>query len=355
MNKIKKAIISVSNKQKLKLILPILKKFKIEIISSGGSFNAIKKMNYNCTEVSRFTGFSEMLDGRIKTLHPKIYGGILNVRKNIKHKKDLKKLNIPNIDLVVVNFYPFENKLDQNLNFKKLIENIDIGGPTLLRAAAKNFNDVTIICDPNDYLKLINEIKLNKGSTTEKFRKLMAAKAFRYSAYYDSVISNWFNKKLDIKFPEKKTIHGNLLENLRYGENPHQKGSLYSIKKKINLHQTYGKKLSYNNYNDIYAALTILKNLNKKQGTVIVKHANPCGISVEKNPIKSFKNALSCDPISAFGGIVAINSIIKKSLALELSKTFFEVVISNGFDKESAKILKKRKNIRLINCKKFHN
>ena len=352
LKRIKRAIISVSDKSNLKIILPTLKKFKIEIISSGGTFKKIKSMKYNCIDVSNYTGFSEMLDGRVKTLHPKIYAGILNIRKDSNHRRDLKKQNIPNIDLVIVDLYPFEKQLEKKS--KKLIEYIDIGGLTLIRAAAKNFNDVTVISNINDFFQLVKQLKTNKGSTSIKFRKFMSAKAFGLTAYYDSVVSNWLNNQLNIKFPEKKTVHGKLIERLRYGENPHQQGGLYKTTNNLGIEKIHGKELSYNNYNDIYSALSILSTFKKKEGTVIIKHANPCGVSAEKNQIKSFKNALACDPISSFGGVVAINSTITKKLALEMNKIFFEVIISRGFKKDAFRILKKRKNIRLINCNKFN-
>jgi len=352
LKRIKRAIISVSDKSNLKIILPTLKKFKIEIISSGGTFKKIKSMKYNCIEVSNYTGFSEMLDGRVKTLHPKIHAGILNIRKNPFHRKDLKKQDIPDIDLVIVDLYPFEKQLKNKS--KKLIEYVDIGGPTLIRAAAKNFNDVTVISDINDYFQLSKELKTNKGSTSIKFRKFMSAKAFSLTAYYDSVISNWLNNHLNIKFPQTKTLHGKLIERLRYGENPHQQGSLYKTNDNLGIEKIHGKKLSYNNYNDIFSALSILNTFRKNEGTVIVKHANPCGVSTERDQIKSFKNALTCDPISSFGGVVAINSVLTKKLAFELNKKFFEVIISKGFKKDAFKILKKRKNVRLINCNKFN-
>ena len=350
--RIKRAIISVSDKSNLKIILPILKKFKIEIISSGGTFKKIKSMKYNCIEVSNYTGFSEMLDGRVKTLHPKIHAGILNIRKNSTHRRQLKKQNIPDIDLVIVDLYSFEKQLEAKS--KKLIEYIDIGGPTLIRAAAKNFNDVVVISNINDYFHLVKELKNNKGSTSIKFRKFMSAKAFGLTAYYDSVVSNWLNNQLNIKFPEKKTVYGKLIKRLRYGENPHQQGALYKTTDNLGIEKIHGKELSYNNYNDIYSALSILSAFKKNEGTVIIKHANPCGVSAEKNQIKSFKNALECDPISSFGGVVALNSIITKQLALELNKNFFEVIISRGFKKDAFRILKKRKNIRLINSNKFN-
>lgn len=352
LKRIKRAIISVSDKSNLKIILPALKKFKIEIISSGGTFKKIKGMKYNCVEVSNYTGFSEMLNGRVKTLHPKIHAGILNIRKDSTHRRDLKKQNIPDIDLVIVNLYPFEKQLEEKP--KKLIEHIDIGGSTLIRAAAKNFNDVAVISNINDYFHLAKELKINNGSTSIKFRKLMSAKAFGLTAYYDSVVSNWLNNQLNIKFPEKKTLHGKLIERLRYGENPHQQGGLYKTTDNLGVEKIHGKELSYNNYNDIYSALSILNTFKKKEGTVIIKHANPCGVSAEKNQIKSLKNALACDPISSFGSVVAINSLITKKLALELNKIFFDVIISRGFKKDALKILKKRKNTTLIKCNKFN-
>jgi len=354
MKKIKRALISVSNKSKLNLILPTLKRFNIEIVCSGGSYKKIRSMNYSCIEVSDYTEYSEMLNGRVKTLHPKIHAGILNVRNNKKHIRELKKRNIPNIDLVIVDIYPFEEQLKKNVNFKKLIEHIDIGGPTLIRAAAKNFNDVTVVSNINDYPNLVNELKKNKGSTSINFRKYMSAKAFNLTAYYDSVIANWLNMESNIKFPDKKTIYGNLKEKLRYGENPHQESSLYEMSNGSNLKQLNGKTLSYNNYNDIYSALAIINTFGTNEGTVIVKHANPCGASIEKNNLKSFQDSLFCDPVSAFGGVAAINSVITKKLALELKKKFFEVIISKGFDKEAIKILRKKKNLRLIDFSKFN-
>ena len=351
LKKIRRALISVSDKSNLKLILPILKKYKVEIISSGGTYKKIKSMNYSCIDIKEYTGFPEILDGRVKTLHPKIHAGILNIRKNLKHKKDLKKKNIKNIDLVVVNLYPFEKKLKEKQ--KKIFEYIDIGGPSLIRAAAKNFNDVTIISDIDDYSQFIKEVKINKGFTSIKFRKLMSSKAFGLTAYYDSVISNWLNDELNIKFPQRKNLHGKLIQKLRYGENPHQEGGLYGTVDNLGLEKIHGKELSYNNYNDIYSALSILDTFKKKEGAVIIKHSNPCGVSIEKNQIKSFKNAYTCDPISSFGGVVGINSVMTKKLALELNKIFFEIIISKGFKKDAFKILKKRKNVRLIDSSKF--
>ena len=354
MGKIKKALISVSDKSKLKPLLQVLQKNKIELISSGGTFKIIKKLKFKCVEVSEFTGFNEILDGRVKTLHPKIHAGILNKRKNKSHLQDLKNNKFENIDLVVVNFYQFEKTLEQTKNHDKIIENIDIGGPTLVRAAAKNYNDVTVITSTNQYSELIDELKKNSGKTSLNFRKKMSRSAFAETAYYDALISNYFNKISNISFPQKKIIYGSLVEKLRYGENPHQESAIYSTTRDFGINKIHGKQLSYNNYNDIFAALNISKTLPRNTGTVIVKHANPCGVSILKDKIESYKNALKCDPISAFGGIVACNFRINKKIASELNKIFLEVIIGNGFEKDALKILKSKKNIRLIDATQFN-
>ena len=350
MKKIKRALISVSDKRFLKDLLKVLTKYKIELISSGGTYNEIRKLKFKCLEVSEYTGFSEVLGGRVKTLHPKIHAGILSKRNKKSHIKDLEKNNFSEIDLVVVNFYPFEKVLGQTNNHLKIIENIDVGGPTMVRAAAKNYNDVTVITSSDQYGELINEIEKNKGSTTILFREKMSSEAFSETAYYDAIISNYFNKIKKNTFPKKKIIYGNLIEKLRYGENPHQQAAIYSRTKDLNIRQIHGKQLSYNNYNDIFSALTISKSLAKNLGTVIVKHANPCGVSIHKDNFKSYKLALACDPVSAFGGIVSCNYKVNETLAYELSNLFLEVVIANGFDSNALKILKKKKNLRLIDA-----
>ena len=339
MKKIKRALISLSNKDNLKKLISVLSKYKIELISSGGTFNKIKKLKFKCTEISKYTGSPEILGGRVKTLHPKIHGGILSKRKNKSHKKDLLKNNFLEIDLVIVNFYPFEKTLATTNNHLKIIENIDIGGPTMARAAAKNYNDVTVITYPDQYDDLIKELNINKGSTSLNFRQKMSEEAFSETAYYDSLVSNYFNKFKNNELPKKKTIYGNLIEKLRYGENPHQSGAIYSSKKNLDIKQIHGKKLSYNNYNDIFSGLTISKSFPKNIGTVIVKHANPCGVSIEKKQLNSYQSALACDPVSAYGGIVSCNYKIKKKLAVELNKIFLEVIIANGFEKDALQIL----------------
>ena len=353
MNKIKKALISVSDKSNLKDLLKILTKYKVEFISSGGTYKEIRKLKFKCLEVSEYTGSPEILGGRVKTLHPKIHAGILSKRENKKHKNDLKNNNFHEIDLVIVNFYPFEKTLEQTNNHLKIIENIDVGGPTMVRAAAKNYKDVTVITSSNQYSELINELQLNKGSTSLEFREKMSLEAFSETAYYDAVISNYFNNIKDNKFPKKKIIYGNLIENLRYGENPHQQAAVYSKTNSLNLDQIHGKQLSYNNYNDVFSALTISKSLPSNTGTVIIKHANPCGVSSHKNNLKSYKLALACDPISAFGGIISCNYKINKTLAKELKNIFLEVIIANGFDRDALNILKNKKNLRLIDSSNF--
>ena len=353
MKKIKKALISISDKKNLKDLLYILTKSKIELISSGGTYKEIKRLKFKCLEVSEYTRSPEILDGRVKTLHPKIHAGILSKRNNPSHKNDLKNNNFEEIDLVIVNFYPFEKTLEQTTNHIKIIENIDVGGPTMVRAAAKNYNDVTVITSPNQYEELIYEIKKNNGCTSLEFRKKMSSEAFSETAYYDAVISNYFNKINQNIFPKKKVIYANLIKKLRYGENPHQESAIYSKNSRLNIDQVHGKQLSYNNYNDIFSALTISKSLPNNLGTVIVKHANPCGVSVHKNNLKSYRFALASDPVSAFGGIVSCNYKINKSLAFELNKIFLEVIIANGFDSEALKILKKKKNLRIIDASNF--
>jgi phosphoribosylaminoimidazolecarboxamide formyltransferase/IMP cyclohydrolase len=353
MKKIKTALISVSNKKNLKPLLNSLRRNNVKIISSGGTYKEIRKLKFKCLEVSEFTNSPEILEGRVKTLHPKIHAGILNIRRNKIHLKDLRKNKFENIDLVIVNFYPFEETLKNTKNHDKIIENIDVGGPTMVRSAAKNYHDVTIITSSDQYEELIDELKKNKGSTSLEFREKLSRIAFTETAYYDSVISDYFNKKNNIIFPKKKIFHTNLIETPRYGENPHQQSAIYSKNNSLKINQIHGKQLSYNNYNDIFSALTISKSLPKNTGTVIVKHANPCGVSINSNHLKSYQLALACDPISAFGGIVSCNFKISKDLASELNKLFLEVIIANGFEKDALKLLKKKKSLRLIDATSY--
>jgi phosphoribosylaminoimidazolecarboxamide formyltransferase/IMP cyclohydrolase len=353
MKKIKTAIISVSDKKNLKPLLNSLKQNKIKIISSGGTYKEIRKLKFKCLEVSKFTNSPEILEGRVKTLHPKIHAGILNKRNNKTHLRDIKNNNFENIDLVIVNFYPFEETLKNTKKHEKIIENIDVGGPTMVRSAAKNYKDVTVITSFDQYEELIKELEMNNGSTSLEFREKLSRIAFTETAYYDSVISDYFNKKNNVIFPKKRVFHSNLIETPRYGENPHQLSAIYSKNNSMKINQIHGKQLSYNNYNDIFSALTISKSLPKNKGTVIVKHANPCGVSVKSDNLMSYKSALACDPISAFGGVVSCNFKITKNLAAELNKLFLEVVVGNGFEKDALSLLKKKKNLRLIDATNY--
>ncbi len=353
MKKIKRALISVSDKNNLKFLVNNLNKYKIKFISSGGTFKEIKRLGFHCEEVSKFTNSAEILSGRVKTLHPKIYAGILAKRQSRLHKKDLIRNNYDEIDLVIVNFYPFESVIKKTKNNEKILENIDIGGPTMVRAAAKNYKDVTVITNVSQYESLIKNMNQNKGATSLEFRKQTALEAFGETAFYESLIYNYFSDASLNNFSKKIILGFKRFEKLRYGENPHQKGAIYGKSDNLDLYKLNGKQLSYNNYNDIFAALQISKTFPNNKGTVIVKHGNPCGVSMHENKIESFMLAHKCDPVSAFGGIVSCNFIINKKLALELNKLFFEVIIGNGFDKDALSILKRKKNVRLINSENY--
>ena len=346
--KITRALISVSDKSELNKILLTLRKFKVEILSSGGTYKYIRKHKFKCSEISDFTGFQEILDGRVKTLHPKIHSGILFKRDNTKHLNQLKKQNFKNIDLVIVNFYPFEKTVLDTKNENKIIENIDIGGPALVRSAAKNFKDVAVITSNYQLDNLIHEMNNYKGSTSLEFRKKLSQEAFNETAYYDTNISNYFNKILDNRYPNKITFNGTLISKLRYGENPHQSGALYSRENFKELEKLNGKELSYNNYNDIYYGLDIVNSLPKGIGTIIIKHTNPSGVSINKKQLFSFKQAFNCDPISAFGGVIICNYKVKTETAKEINKKFFEVVVAKDFDTDALSILKRKKNLRVI-------
>tara|TARA_Y100000590_G_scaffold53498_1_gene55921 strand:+ start:1362 stop:2900 length:1539 start_codon:yes stop_codon:yes gene_type:complete len=351
--KIKSALISVSNKDKLKDILKKLKNYKVKLISSGGTYKKIKSLGYNCIEVSDYTGFQEILDGRIKTLHPKIHSGILFKRDKKSHKKILKKLNFEEIDLVISNFYPFEKTINQTKNHQKIIENIDIGGPSLVRSAAKNYKDVVVITKINQYQELIKELNLFKGGTSLQFREKMSKEAFGETASYDLAIFNYFNFFSKEKIPQKIFIKANLIQKLRYGENPHQFGAIYGNQENFKLKKIQGKELSYNNYNDIFACLNLSNSLPKNRGTIIVKHSNPSGVSIESNILKSYLSAINCDPVSAFGGILACNYKVNFKIAKEIIKNYYEVVIANGYDKKAIKLFKNKKNLRVIDSKEF--
>ena len=353
--KIKRALISVTDKSNIDIIIRVLKKYNIEVLSTGGTAKILRKNNINVIEVADYTKFPEILDGRVKTLHPKIHGGLLGRNQNNKHKNEMKKYDIQPIELVVANLYPFSSALDNNLNFQECIENIDIGGPSMIRSAAKNHENVCVITNVEDYEVFEKVLDKNNGNTSYQIRRNYAAKAFMKTAYYDSIISQWFNKIEKIEWPETISIPAKLINKLRYGENPHQNSAVYETQnKKINgvikSKQIQGKPLSYNNLNDADAAFELIQEFNEPT-IAIIKHANPCGVASNKNIIKAWKNALRTDPQSAFGGIVACNQEIKEKEAAEMNKLFLEVILAPKFSKKALKIFSSKKNLRLLQVK----
>ncbi|RKD23657.1 phosphoribosylaminoimidazolecarboxamide formyltransferase / IMP cyclohydrolase [Caminicella sporogenes DSM 14501] len=353
---IKRALISVSNKTGIVEFAKKLKELEVEIISTGGTARKLVENGIEVTNVSDITGFPECLDGRVKTLHPVIHGGILAVRENENHMKQLKELNIEPIDLLVINLYPFkETILKENTSFEEAIENIDIGGPTMLRAAAKNFKDVIVVVDPIDYEKVINEL-IEKKEVSYETRYRLALKVFEYTSHYDALISNYLKDRLDDeKFPEILTITYEKVQDLRYGENSHQRAAFYrEIGKNtgslVNAKQISGKELSFNNINDANGALELLKEFDEPT-VVAVKHTNPCGVGCGINIYDAYMKAYECDPKSIFGGIIAANKAIDKKTAEEINKIFIEIVIAPDFDEEGLEILKSKKNIRILKLK----
>lgn len=352
MKKIKNALISLSDKTDIEKILNVLNQYSVNIISTGGTYKHIVDLGFQCEEISNYTGFPEMLDGRVKTLHPKIHGGLLADLDKNHHTKSITDHNIQPIDLVIVNLYPFEKKLLENSGFEEMIENIDIGGPSMLRSAAKNFKHVTILPSPRFYQKFIEEMNQNKGATTIEFRKKMAYETFSETAFYDSLISNWMADLHEDRFPHKKIISGKLKEKLRYGENPHQQSAIYEVvtnKPGFKFKQLQGKELSHNNYLDAFNAYSLVNDIDKKSKTcAIIKHNNPCGCSEDQDETKSYLKALKSDPISAFGGIVAVNYSINEKLASEMVKTFYEVILAPKIDDKAKQIFSSKKNLRVL-------
>ena len=356
--KIKRALISVSDKTNILNLSSFLVSQNIEIYSTGGTYNFLKKNNIEVKEVSKYTKSAEILDGRVKTLHPKIHGAILAKRNLPKHLKEIKKNKIDLIDLVVVNLYPFKKTVSANSSLKNCIENIDIGGPTMIRAAAKNYEFVTTLVEPNDYEMVIGEMKKNKNTICKETRLDFAAKAFNKISLYDINISDWF-AKIQKKKNKNFFIQSELIKNLRYGENPKQKASIYkntsitsSRNSFFNIKIIQGKELSYNNINDLQAGCLLAEEINEPCA-IIIKHANPCGVSKNKNLLDAYKKAFRCDPISAFGGIIIINGNIDLKLAKEISKTFVEIVIGKKISKEAKNIFQNKKNLILVETKSF--
>ncbi len=352
LQKISRCLISVSDKSGVVELAKYLASQGVEIISTGGTFKLLEKEKIPAKDISNFTGFPEMMDGRLKTLHPKVHGALLAVLDNADHLKAASMHKIESIDLLVINLYPFVETVAKTSNEEEIIENIDIGGPAMVRSACKNFAYKTVITDVSQYQDLIAEMRKNSPSTrsaTEtncatsfEFRKNLAAQAFRNIADYDIAISNWFNKSDFL-------LSGKLKQSLRYGENSHQKAAVYSTMNSgiVGAKQLQGKELSYNNLNDSDAAYNLILEF-EKPACAIVKHANPCGVAIAENLLEAYKRALLSDSKSAFGGIVALNGKIDEALAIEISKMFFEVIIAREIDEKAKEILATKKNLRLL-------
>ncbi|MFV0431740.1 MAG: bifunctional phosphoribosylaminoimidazolecarboxamide formyltransferase/IMP cyclohydrolase [Alphaproteobacteria bacterium] len=352
MTQITHALLSVYDKEGLIELAQFLDSQNIKILSTGGSAKAIRDANIDVTDVSEVTGFPEIFGGRVKSLHPKIHGGILARRDNEGDQKVMIEQSIAPIGLVVVNLYPFEDTLKAGGTYEELVEKIDIGGPSMLRSAAKNHADVTVISDPADYQKLMGDMQQHGGNTTcKKFRRKMAAKAFSLSASYDVAISRWLNSELGQDLPQKLALSFEKKYDLRYGENPHQKAAFYGAKNgELGLGdalQIQGKELSYNNINDGDAALSMVAEFSEP-ACIVVKHANPCGGAVADNIETAWQNALKGDPVSAFGGIVAFNREVTATVARQMVEIFLEVIIAPKFSDEAKEVLAAKKNLRLL-------
>lgn len=347
----KRALISVYNKDYILDFAIKLTELGYEIISTGGTYKFLNDNGLNVVKVSDITGFPEILNGRVKTLHPKIHGGILAIRDNDKHIEELKENDIMPIDIVCVNLYPFkETILKDDVPMEEAIENIDIGGPSMIRSAAKNNKYVTVLVDPNDYENVVDEIK-EYGNTKSKTRLYLAAKAFGHTAVYDSLIYNYFIDKNNMKFPDKIIFAYEKVQAMRYGENPHQKAAFYKNALKsfgiTECEQLHGKELSFNNINDANAAIELLREFDEPTA-VAIKHTNPCGVATADNIYDAYKKAYECDKISIFGGIVAFNRRIDAKVAEELRKIFLEIIIAPKFDDDALSILEKKKNVRIL-------
>jgi len=352
----KRAIISVSDKTGIVSFARELDRLGIELISTGGTAKVIRDAGIPVTSVSDITGFPECLDGRVKTLHPNIHAGILAVRSNEKHMKQLEKLGIGTVDFVIINLYPFKETIQkEGVELKEAIENIDIGGPTMLRAAAKNYQDVVVVVDPADYGKVVTELK-EKGEVSLETKFYLAAKVFMHTSHYDALIADYLRKVAgDTEFPELLTLTFEKVQDMRYGENPHQKAVFYKEVGKTagsltEAKQLHGKELSFNNINDANGALDLLKEFDEPT-VVAVKHANPCGVGSGKDIYEAYMKAYEADPVSIFGGIVAANREIDEAVASEINKIFIEIVIAPSFTPEALQILTQKKNIRILELK----
>ncbi len=347
---IERALISVSNKNGIIEFAKELSKLNIEILSTGGTAKLLREAGISVIDVSQYTGFPEIMDGRVKTLHPLIHGGILARREIESDLQAMERLGIKPIDLVAVNLYPFEETIKkENVTLEEAIENIDIGGPTLLRAAAKNYKDVLVIVDPDDYFSVLEGIK--KGNISIEKRLELAKKVFAHTAMYDAIINEYLRNLCHIKdFETNWTLPLSMKGTLRYGENPHQKAALYALREKPSLIEAevlQGKEMSFNNYLDTHSAVLLASEF-KEPVCVIVKHNNPCGVAIGENISIAYKQAFECDPISAFGGIIAFNRPVDSQTANEVINTFYEVIVAPDFEEEALNVFKTKKNLRLL-------
>ena len=353
----KRALISVSDKTNIVEFAKGLEKHGFEVISTGGTYTHLKNNGVSCISIEDVTHFPEILEGRVKTLHPKIHGGLLSKRGNELHNKHVAENNIEYIDLVCVNLYPFEATVKkEGVSEEEIIENIDIGGPSMLRSAAKNFNDVAVVTDINDYDRVLSE--LEQGGISYETRRALAIKVFNTTASYDAAIANYFNKK-DNLVPEKLTLSYKLQDSLRYGENPHQKAyhyvqdnnESYALQNAVQLH---GKEMSYNNIQDASAALDILSEFDETT-CVAVKHMNPCGVATGNSVFEAYSRAYEADPVSIFGGIVAVNGKVDKETAEKMHSIFLEIILATDYDEEALEILTKKKNLRIYKLSEKNN
>lgn len=347
---IKRALISVFDKTNLLELATYLKSIDVEIISTGGTYKFLKQNGIAVTEVNEVTGFDEIMDGRVKTLHPKIHGGILAIRENAEHMEAITSRGIETIDMVVVNLYPFFDKVDQDLTFEEKVEFIDIGGPTMLRAAAKNFQDVVVVTDVNDYATIIEQIK-ESGDVSYGSKKKFAGKVFNLMSAYDGAISNFL--LADEPYPEYLSLSYKKAMNLRYGENPHQSAAYYTATSGKAAMKDFkilnGKELSYNNIKDLDITWKVVSEF-EEPACCAVKHNTPCGVAIADSVSEAYNKAYSCDPVSIFGGIVALNRKVDKATAEEMVKIFLEVVAAPAYDEDALEVLKTKKNLRVLIC-----
>lgn len=347
--KIKRALISVSDKNGLEELVRVLSGLKVEILSTGGTLKKIREWGLQASAVEDYTGFPEMMDGRVKTLHPRIHGGLLGIRSNPSHMKSMEEHGIQPIDLVVINLYPFETvTADPSCTNEHGVENIDIGGPSMVRSAAKNHNDVAVVTDASQYPEFIQSLKDGEGSLKLEFRKKLAAQAFAKTAAYDATIAQWFAKQNSEIYPDDFTLKMKKVQSLRYGENPHQSAVFYSSNgQTVGWKQLHGKELSYNNLLDLDSALTIFADM-KMPFCALLKHTNPCGIAANSDQMSNLKRAMECDPVSFFGGIGVFSEKLEKPAAEEITKHFMEIIIAPAFSEDALAVVTSKKNLRVI-------